>query len=249
MRVCILSGRYPATSFDSSINHRLYADTYGYHYIHCNWPTLAKNPYNNKIYYLLKYIDLFDYIFWIDDDAFFFDFGVDISDYLPLGDQVLTACKSPCFKELKTYLSSGQFFIKCDTKGKKFLEDVLATDLAVVKKWWIEDLGFFTNGDQDSMVYQLLTNTKYQNSYKLFDYKSFNSRPENILERVDAHEPFILHFTGKPEIKEKNYVLIQNVSGRKSHLVKPEISSKYKIFNTRKKSMLDRVLTRLRRLV
>ena len=247
MNICILSGRYPATSFDSSINHRLYADIYGYYYVHCNWPTLAKNPYHNKIYYVLKYIDLFDYIFWIDDDAFFFDFNVNISDYLPLGNEFLTACKSPSFKEMKTYLSSGQFFIKCDKNGKRFLEDVLKTDLTVVREWWSKDLGYFTNGDQDSMVYQLLTNNSYQDSYKLFDYKKFNSRAENIIDGTDSHKPFILHFTGKPEVKRRNYEKVQSMTGRKSHLVKPEICFKYSIRDLSKKSFVKRVSGRLRR--
>ena len=72
--VAIISGRFPQTTFNSSVNHKLYADTFGYDYIHCNWPTKAKNVYLNKIYYILQYIKKYDYIVWIDDDAFFFDF-------------------------------------------------------------------------------------------------------------------------------------------------------------------------------
>ena len=75
-KFAIISGRYPNTSFDSVVNHRIYADRYDLTYIHCNWPTKHKNLYFNKLQYLLEYIDIFDAIFWIDDDAFFIDFNI-----------------------------------------------------------------------------------------------------------------------------------------------------------------------------
>jgi hypothetical protein len=70
-RVCILSGRFPPTEFLSSWNHRAYANRHGYTYIHCNWPTLAKNRYMTKFCFIQEYVRHFDFIFWIDDDAFF----------------------------------------------------------------------------------------------------------------------------------------------------------------------------------
>ena len=109
-RIGIISGRFPESKFHSQINHKLYADKHGYTYIHCNFPTRAINPYMNKVFFLKAYVHLFDYLFWIDDDAFFFDFEQDIIQYLPKGDHFFSCCSSPDFKELKTVISSGQFF-------------------------------------------------------------------------------------------------------------------------------------------
>lgn len=208
-RIAIVSGRNPPTRFESYVNHRAYADRHGYRYIHCNWPTKSNSRYYNKIYYLLEYVDLFDYIFWIDDDAFFFDFTKDLGNFLPSSGKILSFCKSPDFKTLKTFLSSGQFFVKGSDIGKNFLKDILTTDLDKVKTWWTPDLGFFTNGDQDAIIYLLHTNEKYAGIADLYNYRSFNSRPENILENIDAHNPFIVHFTGTAKAKWSNYMRIQ----------------------------------------
>jgi hypothetical protein len=152
MSTCIISGRFPVTEFEAQINHKIYADIHGYSYIHCNWPTTLENVYLNKIAYILHYIDRYDYIVWIDDDAFFFDFEKDIMDYAPKNDNFISFCKSPSFKDLKTYFSSGQFVVKSNELSKRFFQDVLKTELSVVKSWWTDQLGYFTNGDQDIMV-------------------------------------------------------------------------------------------------
>ncbi len=225
-KVGIISGRYPLTRFNSAINHKVYADRFGYTYIHCNWPTQTKNPYFNKIEYLLAYIDLFDYLIWIDDDAFFYDFSKDIMQFAPADDTFLSICKSPSFKELKTYLSSGQFIIKCNTLAKQFLNEVKAQNLNQIKKWWEPSLGYFTRGDQDAIVYLLLMNPDYKDKFTLYDYKCFNSRFENLFEQ-DVHTPLILHFTGKPEIKWKTYLKTRKHTGLHSSLVPETLLKKY----------------------
>lgn len=226
MRVAIVSGRYPSTRFDSSVNHKLYADTFGYTYIHCNWPTKAKNPYLNKIYYVLAYLELFDYVIWIDDDAFFFDFDSDIMQYAPVNEKFISFCKSPSYKSLKTYLSSGQFIVKSKELSRQFFLDILKQDLNKIKAWWTNDLGYFSNGDQDIIVYLLLTNNNYIGKCVLFDYKKFNSRFENI-STEDIHKPLILHFTGKPNIKWNNYLKLQAEQNLMPSLVKNSILSEF----------------------
>ncbi|RDK84806.1 putative nucleotide-diphospho-sugar transferase [Marinirhabdus gelatinilytica] len=208
MNVCILSGRYPVTEFQSYINHKIYADHFGYSYVHCNWPTTTKNNYLNKIVYILSIIDHYDYLVWIDDDAFFIDFKKDIMEYRPEGDSFISFCKSPNFKELKTVLSSGQFIVRVNDLSKLFFETVLKTEMDSVKNWWDESLGYFTNGDQDIMIYLLLEDKRFKNKVDLYDYKKFNSRVENLID-VDVHKPLVLHFTGRGKTKQKNYIRIQ----------------------------------------
>src|SRR5262245_41615734 len=72
-RIAVVSGHYPASSFEAFVNHRAYCSRHGYTYIFANWPTGERNRYLNKIRYIQAYHSLFDYIFWIDDDAFFLD--------------------------------------------------------------------------------------------------------------------------------------------------------------------------------
>ena len=77
--------------------------------------------------------------------------------YAPADDSIISLCKSPSYKEIKTFFSSGQFIIKCNDLSKAFLKVALLTSLEDVKKWWKEDLGFFSNGDQDIFIYLLLS--------------------------------------------------------------------------------------------
>jgi len=234
MKVCVISGRYPQTKFDSVVNHKLYADKFGYTYVHCNWPTTEQNPYYNKICYLLTYIDAYDYLVWIDDDAFFFDFNVNIMDFLPNEDTFISLCKSPNHKTLKTYFSSGQFILKSSELSKSFLQEVLKQNLLEIKNWWTPELGYFSNGDQDAMVYLLLTDDRFKHRAKLFDYKSFNSRPENLFNE-DKHDVFLLHFTGKPEIKWSNYMKVQNQLNLNSFLVPNNMLADYALVDGKSK--------------
>lgn len=207
-QICILSGRYPVSDFESYINHKVYAERHGYTYINCIWPNKVDNPYMNKLLYIKEYYNFFDYIFWIDDDAFFMNFEKGLEDFIPVHEQFLTICSSPDFKELRTYFSSGQFMLKCDKIGRKFIDETLSTDLKLVKNWWSKDLGFFSGGDQDKMIYQCLTNDMFKGNYSVLNYKRFNSRVENYF-GVDTHKLFILHFTGLHKIKQQNYLKIQ----------------------------------------
>ncbi len=252
--ICIISGRYPTTVFQSPVNHRIYADSHKYSYIHCNWPTGLDNVYLNKIAYILQYIDHYDYIIWIDDDAFFMDFEKDIMDYAPKDDCFISFCKSPEHKALKTYLSSGQFIVKCNALAKQFFNDVLKTNLNEVKAWWTDDLGYFTNGDQDVMVYLLHQNEAYINRVKRYDYKCFNSRWENLIDE-DVHQPLILHFTGRGATKKQNYILAQNTLNLHPSLVPNSLLKPYGIatqdsylvaHKTQNKSFLNRLLRRVR---
>jgi hypothetical protein len=237
MKVCIISGRYPNTTFDSVVNHKVYADTFGYSYIHCNWPTTASNLYFNKIYYLLAYVDKYDYLIWIDDDAFFVDFEKDIMDFKPRDKNFLSICSSPTFKELFTFISSGQFILKSNATAKQFLKDILNQDLKKIKAVWTEKLGYFTNGDQDAMVYLLKTDRSYKGKFDLWDYKKFNSRFEN-LENKDKHYPLILHFTGTIPVKNENYTKAQSLLKRKANLVPEELLVGYGIRSQAEKMSL-----------
>ncbi|MCY4046352.1 MAG: hypothetical protein OXE99_14910, partial [Cellvibrionales bacterium] len=182
---------------------------HNYTYINCHWPTGATNPYMNKIRYIQAYYHLFDYLFWIDDDAFFMDFDKPLTDFLPDETSFLSICSSPDHKKIHTYISSGQFFLRCDEVGKSFIDSIEKTDLTQVKDWWTEELGFFTNGDQDAMVYLLKTKDLYRH-YNLHHFSKFNSRVEDFF---NSSPVFILHFTGNMDVKNQNYQKIQQATG------------------------------------
>lgn len=223
LRVAVVSGRHPVTSFKSYINHKVYCDIHGYTYIHCNWPTMQGNPYLNKIEYILAYLDLFDYIFWIDDDAFFLDLSRKVEDFLPQAGSFLSICASPKFKTIRTYYSSGQFMIKSCDLARSFLTQVLRVDLEDVQRWWTAPLGFFSNGDQDIFVY-LALNNGFEMFIDKHSYEKFNSRYENLEWGDDI---FVLHFTGRPRQKKRHLRKAQKKLKLPAYLIPQEYIERY----------------------
>lgn len=239
-KICVLSGRYPASKFHGFINHKIYCYQHDYTYIYCNWPNKCENKYYNKLYYLKEYLSYFDYIFWIDDDAFFMNFDISLENFLPDEAQFLSICACPDFRQLKTKISSGQFLIKSTPESLEFVNKLINTNLEEVKKWWSEEMGYYTGGDQDAFVYHMYGPSKYLDKVKIWNYSKFNSRVPNYFEHQD-HDVFLLHFTGTKKIKWNNYKRIQNLLGRAPDLV----DEKYKDGWNLQKPFFSRILNKL----
>lgn len=173
------------------INHASYCDAQGYEYIYDIAPT-SQTGFFSKIEKILKFLPYFDYVFWIDDDAFFMQFDKKLEDFINT-DKDFIFCASPVNDGRWTYLSSGNFFIKNTASSTKLLQQVLNTSLEKVETWWdVEKFGDFTRGDQDVIVYCLQHSRDA--SYKILEYSAFNSRPYHFINRCDEH--FLVHFTG-----------------------------------------------------
>ena len=120
----------------------------------------------------------------------------------------------------------------------------------MVKGWWEERHGYFSNGDQDAMVYLIETNNTFEGKVELYNYKCFNSRVENILEYIEPHQPLVLHFTGKPDIKWRNYLLVQEKCNLGFSLVKNEYKEGYLIVNESfSKGFKEKVASKLKQVV
>jgi galactosyl transferase GMA12/MNN10 family len=202
-RIGVLSGYYPGTRFNSPVNHRLYARQHGYRYIFDSTPRFDKRTYMRKLEAILEYLDLFDWLFWIDDDAYFTDFSVPLERFIDMAPESdFIVCKSPSTKETFTRISSGQFLLRNTPVARRFIEDALATDLREVQKWWKSHLGMFTKGDQDALVYLLETHATYASPFcSVVDHHHFNSRPFEFAELLNEH--FLVHFTGQKKLLDK----------------------------------------------
>jgi galactosyl transferase GMA12/MNN10 family len=239
-KICVLSGSYPETEFKAYVNHYIYCDIHNYTYIYCNWPTKAYNRYMNKIEYIRHYYDLFDYIFWIDDDAFFIDMDKGLEEFLPRDENFLSICSSPDYKTIHTFISSGQFMLRCCNIGKKFIDEISKVDLAEVKKWWDDSLGYFTNGDQDAMVFLLKTHPEFKDRYNRYHYSKFNNRVEEIFDKGGVENLFIVHITGTPKKKLKDYIKMQKYLNRSPSLVDRSIEGRYNP-QKKRKTILDHI--------
>lgn len=180
-------------------NHEAYARKNGYTYIFDKAPT-TRSGFFAKIEKILKFLDHFDYVFWIDDDAFFMQKNKKLESFIDEApDADLIFCKSPVNPSGGwTYFSSGNFFIKNTDAVKKYFKDVMKVNLKVAEKHWdYEKHGMFTHGDQDAMIHVIKSRPKVYREGSFFirlPFEKFNSRPYHF-ER-SASDQFIVHFAG-----------------------------------------------------
>lgn len=193
----------------AAANHQYYADRQGLCYIYDAAPT-EHGGYAYKLDKINKFLshNLFEWLFWIDDDGFFMQPDKSLVDFLdenPGPDLIF--CKSPVNtfegREIQTYISSGNFFIRNTQRSRDFIDAVRQTSLEEVKTWWNEDeLGFYSNGDQDAMIYLLKTDERFNGGdfYARLPYTAFNARPFHFADRPD--EQFLVHFTGENKAEQ-----------------------------------------------
>lgn len=178
-----------------------------------------------KFHFIREYVRHFDFIFWIDDDAFFIDMDRSLTDFVPQAGEIASFCKSPSNKAIFTYLSSGQFLLRGGDDGAAFVNAVMATDLNEVKAWWRDDLGYFSKGDQDAIVYLLHEDARYRGRVRLYDYMDFNSRLADLEENPSS--VFVLHFTGPRDRKVSDHATAADILGFGPALLPAEVESKF----------------------
>lgn len=202
MRVGIISYCDKVRTY-ASVNHQYYADLHKYTYIYDIAPT-HESVFKNKVEKILKFIELFDYIFWIDDDAFFTRFNQPLEPFIKQGNKSdLIYCASPVNNGIWTYISSGNFFLRNTRTTKTFLEAVIQTQLKDVEERWDEGMyGHYTRGDQDIMTYLLHSDVRFSDRkfHAVLPYEEFNTRPFHFEKSLDEH--FLVHFTGKRKYEQ-----------------------------------------------
>lgn len=182
--------------FQSKVNHKAYADHYGYTYKYDDKKRQLKSKFDHKIYAILDLPVDNKWWFWIDDDAFFTKFNQSFEQLnLSFDNKLLIFAESPVnLNEKWTYLSSGNFFFKNTQEIKEYFNKVLIRDIDQVKEWWNESkFGIFTNGDQDRIVYELIADKKLQDYTEIVSFEKFNTRPYHF-KNYDDH--FLVHFAG-----------------------------------------------------
>ncbi|BEG76745.1 hypothetical protein HBIAX_03824 [Achromobacter xylosoxidans] len=190
----------------SFVNHKFFADLNDVNYV---WSFMLRrdglNPYLRKIDAVQSALGADEWLFWLDDDAYFTDFSWRLLPYVsPYSKYDLVICKSPINNGAWTYVSSGQFFLKSTRRSAAFLDAMRNTDLEQVKTWWSQEkYGMFTSGDQDVMVYVLATDPRFREGefFVRLDYSEFNSREFHYKESADEHR--LLHLASAIKTKEQ----------------------------------------------
>lgn len=193
--ILVVSGS-SQTRTPAALNHAVYAARHGLRYVFDTTPAPVRLIYLHKVEVLRRHLATADWLFWIDDDAFFTNLAVDVRSFLPVDPAIeLVFCSSPVNPDGGwTWMSAGQFLIRNTPAMLALLDAVLATDLGQVRSWWDPDtLGLFTRGDQDAFVYQLRRDgSPWSGAWQARPWEAFNSRPYHYVASLDEH--FICHF-------------------------------------------------------
>lgn len=213
---------------NAHVNHARYAKEHGHEYIFDISPT-EHTHFTAKIEKIKKLLQYSEWLFWIDDDAYFVDFNKDIAEYID-DNKELIFCASPKDSGVFTWLSSGNFFLKNTPAVHALLDACLTTDLNTVKEWWNpETFGKFTNGDQDAIVYQMHHHQEWKSmtdKWSILPFQEFNSRPRHFLKAPDEH--FLVHFVGnKKHLQVMDFAKQMNLAEDLSPQSAPVVYTKY----------------------
>ena len=132
MRIKIVSGT-DNPFLRSDENHRHYAGRhdYAYEFDTTVYPDLP-SPHFRKLHSVQHALDGCDWVFWLDDDAYFTNMPVRLEEFLrDIPDEVfLVICASPInLQGGWTFLSSGQFFLRNTLSAREFLHKVMSTPI------------------------------------------------------------------------------------------------------------------------
>jgi hypothetical protein len=123
------------------------------------------------------------------------DQSVPLDRFLPEDPEIdFVFCRSPVNPTGEwSAINAGIYFVRNSASARALLEDVLATDMRAVEKWWNkEEHGLFVGGgDQERLLYLFLTRDLVGKKVIILDYTAFNARAYHFSTRYNQH--FICH--------------------------------------------------------
>jgi hypothetical protein len=176
------------------LNHRVYADRHGIDYLFDATPAPLPSVFLYKAEAVKRALQHYEWVFWIDDDAFVTNLDFDIRSFVSDGAD-LVLCASPVNPDGGwTFVSFGQFLVRRTSATTALLDATLSTELREVEAWWDPtQYGLFTNSDQDALVYQLARDdVPWSGRWRRLEWSAFNSRPYHYRHRLDEHA--LCHF-------------------------------------------------------
>lgn len=195
-KTIIISGA-DSHRYNAHINHQRYADIRGIDYkFHLS--SGLPNPFFTKCYAILNSFDKgYDYVLWIDDDAFFIDHAWDcLSVFKNNPEDVIVTQGRTNKKSGITLFNNGIMFIKNTKTMQDLFSTIPNTDWNEMKSNWKTEWGPCEGNDQPRMIY--LTQTRYPHAVKILDYPGFNAHEITFKQRKNflKTNPPIAHITG-----------------------------------------------------
>jgi hypothetical protein len=209
MNIAVISIQTPEIycySKYTSVINKSYCDKYRYEYIQYNHSLDTTRPIPwSKIIAIKKHIEDFDWIYWIDADAIFFNHDLKIEDHI--NDQYNLIISNACsdnwvnthYKEDPEFLNvnTGSFLLRGKNTWSETLLTTIYTQTKRINHHWWENQGF-------ADVY--LENNPVINSKINIVKQSILNGFENTFYGYEYFpEQYILHWAGIP-LEDRTYL-------------------------------------------
>lgn len=210
MKICMLMYYDATIKGYGEINYKInkiYCDKYGIDLIVSHENTYAdRHPSYEKLPLVLKYIDQYDYLVWIDADAYFYKESEDIRNIInshPDKDFIFSEDVKNWLKCSIQNVNLGIFIVKSTEYTKQFI-NFWAYDQESYNKNTAP--GFWEQG----VLTYLFNNNKYeiQSNIALIKYGVLQQfREEGEYRSTHMKKPLILHFANMPsKSREENSI-------------------------------------------
>ncbi|MCG7422653.1 hypothetical protein MHY29_07430 [Micrococcus sp. ACRRV] len=216
----------------SYINHAIYAREHGLDYrVETGIDPHIVTKFDYKVSIIRRLLPHYEWLVWMDDDAFFTDFdATNITELVTAAEQDgqdLVIAEGPLEPNgFWSRVNTGVMIIRNSEVGRALVEATAAADLAKVRAWWDDERdGLFTNGDQDQMWWAIQTGG-HGTRVRIVGHRELNSRGhyyENSLS-----DAFVMHFTGYPD-KELGVARFADRFGIGQELVPEDLLDKYHV--------------------
>ncbi len=195
-KTIIISGA-DSYRYDAHINHQKYAEAQGINYKFHKSDNLP-NPFFTKCYAILdSFSKGYEYVLWIDDDAFFIDLNWDCTSIFKQYDKDVIVTQGRTNKKSGiTLFNNGVMFIRKTPNMVDLFTSIPKTPWEEMEANWKSNWGPCQGNDQPRMIY--LTQTKYPDTVQILAYPGFNAHEITFKQRkkfLDTKPP-IAHITG-----------------------------------------------------
>jgi hypothetical protein len=193
-KTIIISGA-DSYRYNAHLNHQNYADTqeidYKFHLSHG-----LSNPFFTKCYAILDSFEKgYEYVLWIDDDAFFIDQSWDCLSVFEEHTEDIIVTSSRPKKTGMPLFNNGIMFIRKTDNTEKLFSMIPEVTLEEMSSSWQNHWGPLEGNDQPRMIY--LTQTEFISAVKIIDYPGFNASEIYFKKgHHKIHLPPIAHITG-----------------------------------------------------
>ena len=211
MKICVVSlATKEIEDMNVSIlNKQQYCKRHNYTFVNFNERFSKRHCPWDKIQCLLKTINWFDYVIWIDADAIFNNQDICFEDIInEHPNEDLLICKDPCYTEERKHcmVNTGVMIFKNTYNSVQLLCDTWNS----IQDYNVDALDKYSYEgyphEQGSLI-QMLQTDKYSKCYYLYEQSKFNTHPNS-----SNINTFIIHYMGCRQSDSHRNDFINNVS-------------------------------------